>query len=100
MAEERTSAFDKNPNVISKGLFTDANEEFQPDSTYRFALNAILSSSIGEKGALINEEGNAKCLDLGDNSAHVIGNCLLNDGRVVLFVYYDAYDLYPNMVQL
>ena len=96
MAEERGSAFDKNPNVISKGLFTDTNEEFQPESTYRFALNAILTSSIGEKGALINEEGNSRCLDLNDNSAHVIGNCLLNDGRVVLFVYYDAYELYPE----
>lgn len=99
MAEENKGGgfnpYNKNPVIVSKGISTDTNEEFQPDGTYRFALNAVLSSSLGEKGALINEEGNNTCIDLEDFSAHVIGNCLLNDGRVVLFISYDAYNTYP-----
>lgn len=89
------SPFDKNPTVFTKGMFKDTNEEFQPEGTYRFALNAVLSSKMGEKGALITEEGNVACANLEDNSAHVIGNCLLDNGKVVLFISYDAYGIYP-----
>ena len=87
--------FFKNPTVLAKGLFTDVNEEFQPEGTYRFALNAALETSSGEKGALSNETGNSPCVDLEDEKACVIGNCLLNDGRVILFLSYQAYGIYP-----
>jgi len=87
--------YDKSPLILSKGLFTDTNEEFQPDGTYRFALNASLITNAGEKGALANEEGNSRCIDLGDDEVRIIGNCLLNDGRVVLFVYHSIHGPYP-----
>lgn len=94
-AKKKYSPYSKSPLILSKGLFTDTNEEFQPDGTYRFALNANLITNIGEKGALTNEEGNTQCIDLNDDEARVIGNCLLNDGRVVLFIYHSAHGIYP-----
>lgn len=98
MADEKKQGYNpysKSPLILGKGLFTDTNEEFQPDGTYRFALNANLITNIGEKGALTNEEGNRTCIDLHDDGARVIGNCLLNDGRVILFVYHSAHAGFP-----
>lgn len=88
--KKKYNPYSKTPLIVSKGLFTDTNEEFQPDGTYRFALNAQLSTNTGEKGALTNEEGNKKCVNLQDDGAHVIGDCLLNDGRVVLFIVHSS----------
>ena len=55
---------DKHIQSINKGIHTDNNEEFQPDGTYRFALNAINESLIGERGGVLNERGNKRILDL------------------------------------
>lgn len=90
MANEKES-FEKDPSPISKGLNQDNNEEFQPEGTYRFALNAVLTSDISERVSIINEEGNSNCLQIAtstNESPALIGKCLLPDGSVILFIDY------------
>lgn len=79
---------EKKPQNFNKGLFTDTNEEFQPEGTYRFMLNGVLESKLGEKGSVINELGTDLCFDINTDypDYSLIGACLLSDNRVVLFL--------------
>jgi hypothetical protein len=84
----------KQPKLFSKGLFTDTNEEFQPEGTYRYMLNGILESINGDKGSITNELGNQECFTLPEiyiyNNYILIGACLLTDNRIVLFLTNDS----------
>ena len=81
---------EKKPQISNKGLYTDSNEEFQPEGTYRFLLNGILDGYEGDKGSVTNEMGNEFCFKLPDeydnDDFEIIGACLLPDNRVVLFL--------------
>jgi hypothetical protein len=81
---------EKKPQISNKGLWTDSNEEFQPEGTYRFLLNGILDGYEGDKGSVTNEMGNEFCFKLPDEynnyNFKIIGACLLPDNRVVLFL--------------
>jgi hypothetical protein len=58
LSNNNQSHYNETPEVLSKGMNKDINQEFQPEGTYNFALNAVLISDIGEQLSLINEEGN------------------------------------------
>jgi len=68
-----------------KGMHKDAERVDMPESTYRDALNANLYFT---KGAVVNEQGNTL---VGTYSypnfpiANIIGQCALEDGRIVIF---------------
>ena len=83
---------EKQPKIFNKGLYTDTNEEFQPDGTYRFVLNGVLESFNGDKGSVTNELGNEVCFSLPEqySSYKLIGACLLADNRIVLFLTNDV----------
>lgn len=74
-------------NNFSKGLSTDTLEKYQPDGTYRFALNAVLETEEGELAAISNEKGNYLCAQGYPSDKIVIGHVNLNDGTVALFLY-------------
>lgn len=74
-------------NNFSKGLSSDTLEKYQPEGTYRFALNAVLETEEGELAAISNEQGNYLCANGYPSSKIVIGHVNLNDGTVALFVY-------------
>lgn len=86
---------DKHIQSINKGIHTDNNEEFQPDGTYRFALNAINESLIGERGGVLNERGNKRILDLpvDINNYVIIGYCLLDNNDKVIFLTNNEVDI-------
>lgn len=47
-----------NINPLNKGLHTDNSQVDSPKGTYRFALNAVNESELGDSGFLSNEESN------------------------------------------
>lgn len=77
---------EKEPKNLVKGMSTDNNQEFQPEGTYRYALNAVTESDVGERGAISNEIGNSECFELDklDNGV-VTGSCLLSNGNNIVF---------------
>ena len=78
----------KDIQQINKGLVKDINQEFQPEATYRFMLNGMLETLIGEKGGVANERGNVIILATpsGITSPNVIGDCLLPNQDKVIFI--------------
>lgn len=65
-----------------KGLFKDTGQLDQPESTWRYALNAVLNT---QKGAISNEAG-AEYVAKIDPDFKAIGAIEISDGRVVLFL--------------
>lgn len=64
------------------GMVKDPERVDQPDGTYRDALNANI---YYQKGAITNELGTIDIAQ-GDNTIYaVIGRCVLEDGRLVVF---------------
>jgi len=45
-------------NTFSRGMNQDIHPKFQPEGTYRMALNAIIESSDGDLSTITNELGN------------------------------------------
>lgn len=70
--------------LLNKGMVQDINIKFQEEGTYRFALNAVLESEDGQLGTMLNEQSNKLCGQVPEGFT-VIGHCLINDSRVVLF---------------
>ncbi len=83
---------EKTPINLSKGLYLDNNEEFQPPGTYRFALNAIFESLMSERGGITNELGNSNYIQFNDDII-LLGSCLLPNNDVVLFLKQDQFDI-------
>jgi hypothetical protein len=48
-------------NTLNKGLSQDIHPKFQPEGSYRYALNAVLETNDGNIGAISNELGNTYC---------------------------------------
>lgn len=65
----------------------DIHPKFQPEGTYRVALNAQLESTEGDLLTISNEVGNYQAASGFPSLKKVIGHRLLNDGTTVLFLY-------------
>lgn len=74
-------------NSFTKGLHTDTLPKFQPEGTYRYALNAVLETRDGELPSVSNEEGNYLCARDFPLTKSVIGSKLMDNDEVVLFLY-------------
>lgn len=74
-------------NIAVKGMNTDVLEKFQPDGTYRFALNAVLETASGDIQGISNEEGNTYCAVGFPTSKKVIGHVLTDTEEVILFLF-------------
>lgn len=73
-------------NSFIKGMNQDVHPKFQPEGSYRTALNAILESSSGELPTISNELGNELWASIPDTKK-IIGHRLLNDGTTVLCLF-------------
>jgi hypothetical protein len=69
----------------SKGLNTDFSPQVQPDSTYRYALNAVNESELGDSLFISNEEGNEISTYIPEDFI-IIGKRYIGDGNTVLFL--------------
>lgn len=74
-------------SLNNKGLNQDANPKFQPEGTYRFALNAVLETSEGDLGTICNENSNGFCGTGFPNNKKVIGHTLTDTNDIVLFLF-------------
>lgn len=78
-------------NTFTKGLNQDSNPKFQPDSTYRFALNAVAETADGDLYTISNELGNLKEYYGESTFTNIIlGHCVLDDTSILLCVKGDA----------
>ena len=73
-----------------KGMVKDPERVDQPESTYRDALNASL---YYQKGAIVNEHGNKVVANVSPAIVNIIGQCPLEDGRIVLFAKDETSDV-------
>lgn len=73
-------------NVIrpNKGLHQDNSPQDQPKDTYRFALDSVNETELGDFAFLGNEEGNEPCDALPENFIP-IGKVYLGEGQVIIF---------------
>jgi hypothetical protein len=70
-------------NKFIRGMYKDSERVDQIEGTYRDALNLNLYVA---KGALVNEGGNALAYSNElDDWEDIIGQCNLEDGRIVIF---------------
>lgn len=69
--------------MFNKGIQTDIIPKLQPKDSYRFALNAVLESSEGNRGSLPNELGNKLSFT---TDSTIVGHCQLDDDTIVLFL--------------
>ena len=65
-----------------QGMVKDPERVDQPDGTYRDALNANI---YFQKGAITNELGTIPIADAQIILNNIIGRCVLEDGRIVVF---------------
>lgn len=83
--EERQSNVINNLESLNKGLYTDCSPEFQPENTYRFALNAILENNEGENMQLSSEYSFEKAVNI-TKGYTCIGSCYIGNDEIVLFL--------------
>ena len=74
----------KNITRPSKGLHTDNSPQDQPKDTYRFALNAVNETELGDLFFNSNEESNEECAEL-PNGYIPIGKVYVGNGETVIF---------------
>ena len=75
MAQEKQLQ-ENNISQFSKGLHTDNSQVDSPKGTYRFTLNSVNETELGDFGFISNEESNEICTSL--PLGHIpIGNCYL-----------------------
>jgi len=72
-------------NQLNKGINTDVHNKFQPEGTYRYAQNAVLSTEEGDYGSISNEPGTELCAALGPTE-QVIGSVKLDNDEFVIFI--------------
>jgi len=83
MAEEKEQQNPSGINMFTTGLNTDIREYFQPEGTYRYALNVINNSSEGQMGSLISEPGNTECFNF---EGYPIGYINISDKEIIYFL--------------
>lgn len=77
-----------NLTELNKGLYLDTSPHLQPKGTYRFALNTVIDTELGDIGFISNEESNSLCLTLEDRV--IVGNCYISkDETAILSVSND-----------
>ena len=74
-------------NIPAMGMNQDAHPKFQPQGTYRSALNAVLESVSGDVPSMSNEIGNIEVAEGYPASKKIIGHRLLDDGTTVVFLF-------------
>lgn len=70
-------------NNFTTGINTDIKEIYQPEGTYRYALNAINQSKRGELGTITNEPGNVECFKF---QGYEIGSVNIGSNDIVYFL--------------
>ncbi len=75
---------EKNTNRPHKGLMQDVNPIDQPKESYRYALNAVNETNLGNRTLLSNEKGNEECYTLPRNYVR-IGKVYTKDNEIVIF---------------
>lgn len=74
----------RNINPLNKGLHKDNSPVDTPKGAYRFALNAVNESELGDSGFLGNEEANEICTSL--TSGYLpIGKVYISKNEVIIF---------------
>lgn len=74
----------KNITKPYKGLYTDASPLEQPKGTYRFALNAVNETELGDLAFNSNEESNEVCFELPEGYIP-IGKVYIGNNNTVIF---------------
>ena len=72
------------PNIVSKGLYQDADYMSQPEGTYPYALNAVNVSLLGHQGYLSSERGNTLAASL-PSGYYPIGSVNMLNNEVLIF---------------
>lgn len=67
-----------------KGINTDSSENYQPDNTYRFALNVVNNTEKDNEPFLSNENSNINVIDI--PNIEVLGNIYVGDNENILFI--------------
>jgi hypothetical protein len=75
---------EKNVNRPNKGMMQDVNPIDQPKESYRYALNAVNETNVGERNILSNEKSNEECYSLPEGH-YPIGKVYTKDAEVVIF---------------
>ena len=76
-------------NSFSKGMFQDYDLRDQPESTYRYALNAVRETISGDMPSLANEQGNrllTSILDPLNEELILIGARQITESEFILIV--------------
>lgn len=74
-----------NISQTNSGLYQDDSPNNQPKGTYRFALNSVNETELGDFGFIGNEESNKECFNIKANYIP-IGKVYLNNNEVLLFL--------------
>lgn len=83
MAQEKQLQ-ENNISQLSKGLHTDNSQIDSPKGTYRFALNSVNETELGDFGFISNEESNEECASLTPGYVP-IGKCYIGNNETVIF---------------
>lgn len=82
MAQEKQLQ-ENNISQLSKGLHTDNSQVDSPKGTYRFALNSVNETELGDFGFISNEESNEECASLTPGYVP-IGKCYIGNNETVI----------------
>ena len=74
-------------NNFTKGLNQDIHPKYQPEGTYRYALNAVIETETGQLPSLSSEIGTYYCQVNWPTGKTLIGHTLTDTDVVVLFFY-------------
>ena len=75
-------------NKVSKGLHTDSSFQYQPKESYRFALNAVQETEVGDAGSISNEQSNEICASFPVGYTP-LGKVYIGDGETVVCLVKD-----------
>lgn len=84
MAEEQKQLQQNNLSEFSKGLHLDNSLMDQPKGTYRFALNSVNETELGDSGFVGNEEANIECAKLPEGYIP-LGKIYIGNNHTVIF---------------
>lgn len=73
-------------NTLAKGMNQDSHPKFQPEGTYRFALNTVLETELGEPLVASSELGNEICAQGYPTTKTLIGHCLTENDDIIVFL--------------
>lgn len=74
-------------NNFIKGINQDIHPKHQLEGTYRYALNAVVESKLGELPAISNELGTAYCAKDWPDTKILIGHTLTDTDDIVVFLF-------------